>query len=40
MSDNELTERLLSGDRRALARAISKIESEDPEASNIISEKA
>ncbi|HZB82888.1 MAG TPA: methylmalonyl Co-A mutase-associated GTPase MeaB [Rubrobacteraceae bacterium] len=38
MSDNELTERLLSGDRRALARAISKIESEDPEASNIISE--
>jgi LAO/AO transport system kinase len=38
MSDNELTERLLSGDRRALARAISKIESEDPEASDIISE--
>ena len=38
MSDNELTERLLSGDRRALARVISKIESEDPEASDIISE--
>ena len=38
MSDNQLTERLLSGDRRALARAISKIESEDPEASDIISE--
>ena len=38
MSDNELTERLLSGDRRALARAISKIESEDPEAPDIISE--
>ena len=38
MSGNELTERLLSGDRRALARIISKIEDEDPEAPEIISE--
>ncbi len=38
MSGNELTERLLSGDRRALARVISKIEDEDPEAPDIISE--
>ena len=35
---NELAERLLSGDRRALARVISKIEDEDPEAPAIISE--
>lgn len=33
-----MTERLLSGDRRALARIISKIEDEDPEAPEIISE--
>ncbi len=38
MSNNELAERLLSGDRRALARIISKIEDEDPEAPDIISE--
>jgi LAO/AO transport system kinase len=38
MSDNELIERLLSGDRRALARAISKIEDENPETPGIISE--
>jgi len=38
MSDNELTERLLSGDRRALARVISKIEDEDPQTPEIISE--
>jgi LAO/AO transport system kinase len=38
MSGNELTERLLSGDRRALARVISKIEDEAPEASEIVSE--
>src|SRR5215213_678626 len=38
MSDNELTERLLSGDRRALARVISKIEDENPETPDIISE--
>jgi LAO/AO transport system kinase len=38
MGGNELTERLLSGDRRALARVISKIEDEDPQAPEIISE--
>src|SRR5919206_4713665 len=38
MSGNELTERLLSGDRRALARIISRVEDEDPEAPEIISE--
>ena len=38
MSDNELTERLLSGDRRSLARVISKIEDEDPQTPEIISE--
>ena len=38
MSNNELTERLLSGDRRALARVISRIEDEDPEAPDIVSE--
>ncbi|HEY0128719.1 MAG TPA: methylmalonyl Co-A mutase-associated GTPase MeaB, partial [Rubrobacteraceae bacterium] len=38
MSENELIERLLSGDRRALARIISKIEGEDPEVPGAISE--
>ena len=38
MSENELVERLLSGDRRALARIISKIEGEDPEVPGVISE--
>ncbi|MDX6379959.1 MAG: GTPase [Rubrobacteraceae bacterium] len=38
MSENELAERLLSGDRRALARVISKIESEDSEVPAVISE--
>jgi LAO/AO transport system kinase len=38
MSANELTKRLLSGDRRALARIISKVEDEDQEAPEIISE--
>ena len=38
MSENELVERLLSGDRRALARIISKIEDEDPEVPGVISE--
>lgn len=38
MSENELVERLLSGNRRALARVISKIESEDPEVPAMISE--
>ncbi|MBV9452611.1 MAG: methylmalonyl Co-A mutase-associated GTPase MeaB [Rubrobacter sp.] len=38
MNGNELTERLLSGDRRALARVISKIEDEDPQTPDIISE--
>jgi LAO/AO transport system kinase len=38
VSENELVERLLSGDRRALARIISKIESEDPEVPGMISE--
>ena len=38
MSENELVERLLSGDRRALARIISKIEGEDPEVPGMISE--
>lgn len=33
-----MTERLLSGDRRALARVISKVEREDPEVPEIISE--
>jgi LAO/AO transport system kinase len=35
---NDLVERLLSGDRRALARVISRIEREDPETPEIISE--
>jgi len=38
VSENELVERLLSGDRRALARIISKIEDEDPEVPGVISE--
>ena len=38
MSENDLVERLLSGDRRALARIISRIEGEDPEVRNMISE--
>ena len=38
MTDRSLVERLLSGDRRALARVISKIEREDPETPEIISE--
>jgi LAO/AO transport system kinase len=38
LSENCLVERLLSGDRRALARVISKIEREDPETPEIISE--
>jgi LAO/AO transport system kinase len=37
MSDNELSERLLSGDRRALAQVISKVEDEAPEAKEIVS---
>lgn len=36
MPDNDLVGRLLSGDRRALARTISKIEREDPEAAEIV----
>ncbi len=38
MSDNELVGRLLSGNKRALARIISKIEGEDPEVRGMISE--
>src|SRR5215204_5448308 len=38
VSENELVNRLLSGDRRALARIISKIEGEDPEVPGMISE--
>ncbi|HET9928077.1 MAG TPA: methylmalonyl Co-A mutase-associated GTPase MeaB, partial [Rubrobacter sp.] len=39
MDDKDgLVERLLSGDRRALARVISKIEREDEEAAGIIAE--
>jgi LAO/AO transport system kinase len=38
VSEYELVERLLSGDRRALARIISKIEGEDPEVPGMISE--
>ena len=37
MTDRGLVERLLSGDRRALARVISKIEREDPETPEIVS---
>jgi LAO/AO transport system kinase len=36
MTDRSLVERLLAGDRRALARVISKIEREDPETPEII----
>jgi len=38
VSENDLVERLLSGDRRALARIISRIEGEDPEVRNMIAE--
>jgi LAO/AO transport system kinase len=38
MTDRNLVERLLSGERRALARVISKIERSDPEAPEIVSE--
>src|SRR5919205_2845396 len=38
VSENELVKRLLSGDRRALARIISRIEGEDPEVPGMISE--
>lgn len=38
MSADGLVERLLSGDKRALARVISKIEREDPEAKEIVAE--
>ncbi|CAN5735572.1 methylmalonyl Co-A mutase-associated GTPase MeaB [soil metagenome] len=37
LSNSELVERLLGGDRRALARVISKVEREDPEVREIIS---
>lgn len=37
LAANELAGRLLSGDRRALARVISKIEREDPEVPEIVS---
>jgi len=36
VSDNNLVERLLDGDKRALARVISKIEREDPQTAEII----
>src|SRR5215210_3795625 len=38
MSNKGLVERLLAGDRRALARVISKIEREDEETAGIIAE--
>ena len=38
VAEGDLVERLLSGDRRALARVISKIEREDPETPGIIEE--
>jgi LAO/AO transport system kinase len=38
VGDNGLVERLLSGDRRALARVISKIERGDPETHGIVAE--
>jgi LAO/AO transport system kinase len=38
VGENALVERLLSGDRRALARVISKIERGDPETHEIVSE--
>ncbi len=37
MADKSLVERLLDGDRRALARVISKVEREDPEVRGIVS---
>ena len=36
--DDRLVERLLDGDRRALARVISKVEREDPETAEIVAE--
>jgi LAO/AO transport system kinase len=36
--DERLVERLLGGDRRALARVISKVEREDPETAEIVAE--
>ncbi len=36
MPDNNLVQRLLDGDKRALARVISKIEREDPETTEIV----
>jgi LAO/AO transport system kinase len=36
--DDRLVERLLGGDRRALARVISKVEREDPETAEIVAE--
>ena len=38
MPENGLVERLLAGDRRALARVISKIEREDPEVPEMVRE--
>nr|MBA4114945.1 methylmalonyl Co-A mutase-associated GTPase MeaB [Rubrobacter sp.] len=38
MNGSDLVERLLSGNKRALARIISKIEGEDPEVRGMISE--
>ncbi len=38
MNNNELVGRLLSGDRRALARVISKVEREDPETAEIVAQ--
>src|ERR671938_1259283 len=38
MNNEDLVERLLAGDRRALARVISKIEREDEETAGIIAE--
>src|SRR5919205_3612238 len=38
VAGNGLVERLLDGDRRALARIISRIEGEDPEVPGMISE--
>jgi LAO/AO transport system kinase len=37
-NDDRLVERLLGGDRRALARVISKVEREDPETAEIVAE--
>src|SRR5215210_7921799 len=38
MNNDDLAERLLAGDRRALARVISKIEREDEETAEIIAQ--